>query len=132
MPCPFFFPLGKQEQGNWLNAPRVPLGELHDGECRAQTSPFTLSEHCNTGYGRGRCGYFPEQAEADAVRFHLIADRGDRLEIQFILEKECWPLRHGTLTVLTDAPDEQDVLRQQAAKFAASYARRRDSRKTPS
>jgi hypothetical protein len=81
--------------------------------------------YCNTGYGRGQCGYFPEEAEADAVRFHLVADHGDRLEVQYTLEKACWPVGHGLLSVSVEEPYASDILRQQAAKFAASYARRR-------
>jgi len=130
--CPFFFPLEKLETENWLHAPRVPLGDLYQGECRAQAPlpPATLAstDYCNNGYGRGHCEYFPAKADADAFRFHLIADHGDRLEIQYILEKKCWPIEHGVLNIASDEPRAEDTLRQQAVSFAASYRRRSQSK----
>jgi hypothetical protein len=123
--CPFFFPLGQSEASeNWLHAPRVPLGDLHQGECRAQASALTSTEHCNSGYARGHCGFFPAETEADAFRFHVIADRGDHIEVQYIVEKGCWPVEHGVLKIGADEAGAGDVLGQQAVSFAASYRRR--------
>jgi len=117
--------------GNWSNAPRVPLGVLQQGECRAQTTVFRpnpeqLTQQCNVGYSRGLCQCFPLDAEADSFRFHVATDRGNKLEIQYVVEKACWPLRHGVLDIDLETPMEQNILRQQALAFATSYSRRRD------
>jgi len=82
-------------------------------------------KHCNPGYSRGECKCFPLEAEADAFRFHLSADHGNRLEIQYVVERACWPLRHGLLEIDLEAPMDENILRQQAAAFAASYSGRR-------
>jgi hypothetical protein len=125
MACPFFFPLSQSEPSeNWLHAPRVPLGDLHQGECRAQASALTSTDYCNNGYARGHCGYFPPETEADAFRFQVIAEHGEHLEIQYIVEKECWPTEHGVLKIAVDDAGAGDILGQQAASFAASYRRR--------
>ncbi len=119
------------DAGHWSNQPRVPLGDLHDGECRAQATAFRpgleqLARQCNVGYSRGECPRFPLEAEADAFRFNLAADQGARLEIRYIVEKSCWPVRHGELEVGLEAASGGDTLTRQAAAFAASYIRRRD------
>ena len=127
MACPFFFPLEKLETENWLHAPRVPLGDLYRGECRARASLIVSTDYCNNGYGRGHCEFFPAEADADAFRFHLIADHGDRLEIQYVLEKACWPIEHGLVNIASDEVCARDILRQQAVSFATSYRRRAQS-----
>jgi len=119
--------------GNWTNQPRVPLGDLHHGECRAQATAFRpeaeqLTKHCNVGYTRSECPRFPQEAEADAFRFNLAADQGSRLEIRYIVEKSCWPLRHGALEIGLETAGGGDILLRQASAFAASYVRRRDGR----
>jgi hypothetical protein len=132
--CPFFYPLEPSEPQGWSTPPRLPLGDLQQGECRAQAVTFLpeaseLLKHCNSGYARGQCARFPEDAEMDAFRFHVASERGDRLEVLYIIEQACWPLRHGTLLVELSSPPELsgvDNLQRQAAAFAASYSKRRD------
>jgi hypothetical protein len=134
--CPFFYPLGPLDTQEWSVPPRLPLGDLQQGECRAQVEAFCpepeqLLKHCNPGYARGQCCRFPAHAEADAFRFHVAADCGERLEVLYIVEQACWPVRHGKLDIATAdaiaAPTEQldEILRQQAVVFAASYSKRR-------
>ena len=131
MACPFFYPLGPLKTSTWSNAPRVPLGALQHGECRARGTfvlpdPDRLTKHCNLGNTRGLCECFPPEAEADAFRFNLIADQGSSLQIQWVVEKGCWPLSHGTLEICPASPSSGNILEQQATAFACSYARRRD------
>jgi hypothetical protein len=130
MACPYFFPIARFDDRSWAVAPRLPLGDPYTGECRAQAAAIepeesTLRQHCNRGYGRGECDRFPPDGEADAVRFHVSVHQGTLLQIQFILEKKCWPLRHGVLeyqeSVLTPA---DAILARQASAFAESYLRR--------
>jgi hypothetical protein len=47
---------------------------------------------CNCGYARGRCGHFPHDSPADAVRFS--GGCGSRRLI-YILEKDHAPLAFG-------------------------------------
>jgi len=89
------------------------------------------TDYCNNGYGRGHCEFFPADALADASRFHLIADHGDRLEIQYVLEKKCWPIENGVFNIASDEVGARDILRQQAVSFAASYRRRAQSETIP-
>jgi hypothetical protein len=133
MACPYFYPLARFETTSWIVPPRLPLGDAYAGECRASDPAFQpeetkLREICNLGYGRGRCDRFPEAAQADAVRFHILEDAGALIRIQYVFEKDCWPRENGTLECVAGAEStgpENDTLRRQAAAFAESYGRRR-------
>ena len=115
--------------------PRLPLGDAYSGECRAANEPFQpdatqVREVCNLGYGRGRCTRFPAEAPDDAVRFHILEDRGERIRIQFVFEKDCWPRTHGVLECSgapggTPAAADNTILDKQANAFVTSYLRRR-------
>jgi hypothetical protein len=125
MACPYFFPVARFESSPWSVPPRLPLGDAFSGECRAPGSPSQpdesrLREVCNLGYGRYSCAQFPSAAAADAVRFHITQDAGELIRIQYVLEKDCWPVEHG----MTDA-SANEILRRQADAFAESYRRRR-------
>ena len=100
MACPFFVPVrpmddesGSGDAGPWLIPPRLPLGEAFHGFCHATPgTPFEPPETeqrelCNCGYVRGRCGHFPADGAADAVRFSARSKGKARLEIVYILEK---------------------------------------------
>ena len=137
MACPYFYPVARLDNREWTVAPRWPLGDAYRGECRALDEPFQPDEKleretCNVGYGRGCCGNFPSESDADAARFHIARDSGAALSIQYIVEKGWWPLRHGVMEYssatksFTDAPQDP-ILGRQASAFAESYLRRRDS-----
>ena len=69
-------------------------------------------------------------AEADAIRFHIAADADGRLRLQYVLEKNCWPVRHGFLDYADGAlapHDQSEILVRQAAAFISGYLRRRDA-----
>ncbi len=130
MACPFFFPIARFEDRSWAVSPRLPLGDPYTGECRAQSTAISpdesvLRQHCNRGYGRGECDRFPPESEADAVRFHVSAQQGTLLQIQFIFEKSCWPVRHGLLEYRNGLIGGTGaILDRQASAFAESYLRR--------
>jgi hypothetical protein len=72
------------------------------GECRASGEALRpddelLRQACNPGYGREQCGRFPADARADAVRFHVAEDGRDLIRVQWVYEKDCWPVEHGLL-----------------------------------
>ena len=134
MACPYFYPVARLETNRWAVPPRLPLGDAYSGECRAEEASFQpdetmLQQCCNLGYGRGRCQHFPNCAEADAVRFHVAGETEAWIRIQYIVEKDCWPVLYGTtvFSIVTREfsaalPDE--ILRRQASAFIESYRRR--------
>jgi len=136
MACPYFYPTALLEGVRWAAAPRLPLGDAYRGECRAECAAFQPDEtrtrqSCNVGYARSRCERFPRDAQADAVRFHVAEDAGDRIRIQFIFEKDCWPGEHGVLEYSVRerrfaGARDQGILGIQAGVFLESYLRRRD------
>jgi hypothetical protein len=70
-------------------------------------------------------------AHADAVRFHVAEDAGERIRIQYIFEKDCWPGEHGVLEYSVGerkfaGNDDEAILQIQAGVFLESYLRRRD------
>jgi hypothetical protein len=135
MACPYFYPTARFETSTWAVPPRLPLGDPYSGECRASEAVFQPEEKlaretCNPGYGASACERFPKSAEADAVRFHVAADQGELIRIQYVFEKECWPLEHGVLEYSGAAHDvsgesKSEILRKQAAAFLESYLRRK-------
>ena len=134
--CPYFYPLKTQDSRTGAIPPRLPLGEPYAGECRAITPSLLPDEErmrsaCRNGYARGRCEHFPPDAESDAVRFHVAQDSGEIIRIQYIFERECWPLRHGSFEYAVISrkfmgAGRDDILETQAAAFVESYLRRRE------
>lgn len=135
MACPHFYPTAQLETNTWAVPPRLPLGDAYAGECRAQGTSFqpdeaTTREICNVGYGRECCERFPLDAEADAVRFHVMSEAGELIRIQYTFEKNCWPREHGvfefplTRQGLSDGLADE-ILRRQATTFLESYRRRK-------
>ena len=134
MPCPYFYPVARLEEDLWAVPPRLPLGDAYRGECRAgglsqPPDDASMRGACNSGYARGKCCRFPEQAHADAVRFNVASDEDDRIRVQYIFEKACWPLDHGELRYSVRersfGPNAMDeILARQAAAFVESYLRR--------
>ena len=133
MACPFFFPVRRLDPGLWAHLPRLPLGDPYAGQCHADpAAPFEPSEQhqralCNCGYARSECSHFPGGDAADAVRFSMIDDAGERLQLVFILEREHVPLEHHKITV-GPAEDEMDLpprFAAQARAFLESHLRRR-------
>ena len=135
MACPYFYPVARFEANHWAVAPRLPLGDAYSGECRApkaslQPDETILRQCCNLGYGRGRCRDFPSCSNADAVRFQIASETEAWINIQYVFEKDCWPVLYGTAVysiatreVSGELPDE--VLRRQLGAFVESYLRRR-------
>jgi hypothetical protein len=125
MACPYFYPVARFETSPWNVPPRLPLGDAFSGECRApgnsaQPDEMHVREICNFGYGRGRCEQFPAESSVDAIRFHVANDAGELIEIQYVLEKDCWPGEHGTVRMSACA-----TLQRQADAYLESYLRRR-------
>ena len=87
-----------------------------------------MREVCNSGYGRHGCEQFPAGSPWDAIRFHVAKDAGTLIQIQYVFEKDCWPVEHGTLDCDSAVASVQlagEILRRQADAFVESYLRRR-------
>ena len=132
MACPFFEPLERLRDATV----RVPLGDFWSGACHANAESLfvpddhTISEYCNMGYARGRCPRFPAAQSPDAVRFLVVRDSAQVIEIQFAMEQNHHPHSHGKLEFSSASgtftqPVEGHLLEQQARAYAASYLRRR-------
>lgn len=133
MACPYFYPVALLDEA-WAVPPRLPLGDAYAGECRAGASPMlprdtVIRGCCNSGYARGSCEAFPNDARADAVRFTVASDLTHEIRVQYIFEKACWPLEHGELRY--SAADDSftplpldEITARQATVFMQSYLRR--------
>lgn len=103
----------------WNITPRLPLGRLFSGECRADGESIPslelLRDCCNFGYARGVCPHFPDSAEADAVRFSALRSPGDTARVHWVMEKDHWPGSHGEL-----ADCRSEILQRQAEVFLES------------
>jgi hypothetical protein len=115
---------------------RMPLGDTWSGTCRADAaSPFTpdenaLSHLCNMGYARRTCAHFPDNPGCDAVRFLIVSDRDQTIEIAYAMERDHHPEAHGTLAYsrvqnLFTGDAANPRLEHQARAYVMSYLRRR-------
>jgi len=136
VPCPCFSPTVPRARDAGSKSLLLPLGDSFLGVCLADPrQPVDPEESrlglCNLGYARGECPRFPAEA-ADAVRFALSRDNQQSLQIYYVLERGHHPVEHGELTFLTgeqvlSPPILNPVLDRQAAAYAASYLRRKES-----
>jgi len=132
MACPYFEPVARLQDRRWT---RLPLGDTYEGVCHASSrgapssGPALSRDLCNLGYARGHCSRFPLDAPADAVRFSIYHEDTTSISIQFILEKEYFPLEHGLLKFAPGAGFFQancsDLLLKQAGAFVDNYLRRK-------
>lgn len=137
MPCVFFYPVALLDRGDWIHAPRLPLGDPYRGTCHAvPNQPFEPAESeqrelCNCGYARDRCDRIPPGAP-DAVRFSVSDEAHGRLQITWAIERDHSPIEFGTFEYVA-APEGGDgklslgnalgnaLLTAQALAFVRSY-----------
>jgi hypothetical protein len=140
--CPFFMPVRRLENGNWLHAGRLPLGCGWSGLCTASghegeaPSQDELQKFCNLGYAEG-CGRFPRERAWDSVRFAARTVESDgkngkraRIQVRYICEREHRPAEHGMLVFdPTEARWEHSHhdsrLQRMAECFLESYVEKR-------
>ena len=108
MACPFFMPIEKFENGNWLHVARLPLGCGWSGRCTAPgheneaPSEEDLRDFCNLGYAE-KCSRFPLERMWDSVRFSARTlgcgsnAGGDRIQVRYVCERAHRPAEHGFL-----------------------------------
>ena len=86
MPCPYFMPVSKLENGSWPHPARLPLGCGWSGHCtapgheQAVPSQDVLEGFCNLGYA-GSCSWAPAERRWDAVRFAVVTPAKDSKQV---------------------------------------------------
>ena len=134
--CPFFSPVEPAPLSSAASHALLPLGDAWAGLCHAAPeNPFqpgveTLYPICNIGYARARCPRFPGGDAPDAIRFCITADRGNLLQLYYVVERGHLPLAHGALEF---SPSEQtfrptpelEAIVRLARAYIASYFRRK-------
>jgi hypothetical protein len=129
MPCPYFYPVARIGKEN-----RWPLGDPWRGLCHAdpariwEPSEAIARSFCNLGYARGACSYFPETGQADARRYTVSADDGERLTILYAEELDHQPAGDGSVQFLIadqSIGHSNRLVAQQAWAYAQSYLRRK-------
>lgn len=115
--CPFFMPVALVEETGWIHAPRLPLGARYRGFCKSRPDEQfeAQGDLCNCGYARAACDRFPMDAEADAVRFSVIAN--DPLKLVYIYERGHAPSTFGVFEYPA-GPGGDAILAAQARAFA--------------
>jgi hypothetical protein len=105
----------------------MPLGDLFGGECAAENGALipvdVLRRCCNAGYARGFCPR-AAQAEADAFRFFIKANRDGVIDVAWSSERNHHPVAVGSLSVnpAADAANSEPLERQ-ARAYVANYLR---------
>jgi hypothetical protein len=146
--CPFFMPVEKLEDGNWLHASRLPLGCGWTGHCtapgheNAAPSPEELRDFCNLGYAEN-CGRLPRERAWDSVRFgaRTVPNNGKNftgyIHIHYVRERDHRPVEHGTLkfdttTTRWELTHSDDRVQRMAECFLASYIEKRKKQQVSS
>jgi len=130
MACPWFSPQQPLPETGAGPVGRTPLGERWGGFCCAPGHHEPVAgKPCNDGYARTACPSFPHDSPHDAVRFHVAFENGDLIRLQYIYEREWWQAKHGVLEYSRASRQiastgATDLLRKQAAAFAASWIRK--------
>ena len=147
MACPYFMPVSKLENGNWMHPARLPLGGGWTGHCtapgheQAVPSPDVLETCCNLGYA-GSCGWAPVDRHSDAVRFAISSpakntranssdsEQARLVHLTYVYEQANRPAGHGELefdlSTATWLRRHEDARIQKMAEcFLESYLRKR-------
>ena len=150
MACPYFMPVSKLENGNWLHPARLPLGGGWNGHCtapgheQAVPSQDVQEACCNLGYA-GNCSWAPVERRSAAVRFAVSSPiRNGRkssvgssdneparlIHLTYVYEQANRPAGHGELqfdpTTGTWPRRHEDARIQKMAEcFLESYLRKR-------
>lgn len=136
MACPFFVPMERLGNGEWLHASRLPLGGGWSGQCAAPghegevPSQEELREFCNLGYAEG-CARLPPERVWDSVRFAARTVSDDRrIQVRYVCERGHCPVEHGVLDYdfvsgQWNSPHPDDRIQRMAECFLESYVERR-------
>jgi hypothetical protein len=101
MPCPYFIPTSRFDDGGFVHPARLPLGAGYRGQCGApghdgDTPSEDELKQCNLGYARN-CSRLPHDRNSDAVRFSILRDRDGQISLTYVSELNYLPREHGSL-----------------------------------
>ena len=138
MACPYFVPTEKILDPPWNHPARLPLGSGWLGYCSApghegaRPTDAEIKECCNLGYAKS-CPRLPQERAADAVRFAVVRDGVETVQLRFVCERAHLPREHGLLAFdaaagrwTTAHPDRR--IQRQAECFLESYRARAHNR----
>ncbi len=130
MACPLFDPTRPCAVQHADERPRPPLGCYWNGVCHgcepADKAPAELLlTACNIGYGRTECER-ARGAAADAVRFSVLSADGGSVEVRWLIERDCLPLKTGTALYDVEAGcwrgfEAEPLLSRQATAYVSVY-----------
>jgi hypothetical protein len=133
MACPFFQPQSVAPDPKHRNS-RLPLLAEYDGFCRASAEPLPAPSElryacCNHGYSRGLCHHFPSSETRSCLRFDVLRQNPESLELLFVEERDhtpvSWRALRYTFNTESIEPDLQDICaRAQVRAFCRSYLAR--------
>jgi hypothetical protein len=148
LPCPYFMPTEKLENGVWPHPARLPLGAGWSGCCTAPgyegeiPEQSVLEKFCNLGYST--CDHRPLDREAtawDAIRFsaRLIQKKSSAdttfttsiandpiLQIRYVCERDHRPAGQGLInfdarSLACHEPHSNPRIQKMAECFLESY-----------
>jgi len=102
VPCPYFIPTERFDDGGFVHPGRLPLGAGYRGHCGAPghdgatPTEEELKQSCNLGYARN-CSRLPQERPSDAVRFSILRDRDGQIDVCYVEELNYLPGDHGNL-----------------------------------
>jgi len=102
LPCPYFIPTERFDDGGFVHPARLPLGAGYRGLCGAPghdgaiPTDEELKQGCNLGYARN-CSRLPHERQSDAVRFSIMRDRDGQISLCWVSELNYLPGQHGSL-----------------------------------
>src|SRR5262249_52212374 len=109
MCCPYFSPVEARTTAESTRHSMLPLGGFWSGTCGAEVNTNSSQDLrcCNLGYARGQCSRFPNDGEADAVRFTISNDEPESVGLYYVIERNHSPVSHGRLTYSRSTRDFQ-------------------------
>lgn len=133
MPCPRFEPVRAVPNPQHSNA-RLPLIEEHEGFCHAAPEPVAIPAelrflYCNHGYSANCCRHLPPEEKRSALRYSVVAQTDNALELICVAEKDYAPVRwlrvqYIVSTGMLEPVLEDACMQAQALAFCRSYLRR--------
>lgn len=129
MPCPFFYPTQPVAHPAHPGA-RLPLIQEFQGSCHACDTVVPapadgLFSLCNHGYSRGECVHFPPDEVRSCLRYSVIGETSEFLEILWVEEQDHKPVKWDKvryrIATGTLSDELSGCMRAQVEAFGRSY-----------
>ena len=130
MPCPYFEP--RERSSKSLRNARLPLIDEYKGMCHARAGQPAavpaemIAGPCSHGYSRGTCSQYPADTKTAAMRYSVLRQSDETLDLVCIEEAGYAPVRWHALQYSKAtgllAPDVGgECMKAQAIAFCRSY-----------